>query len=189
MCNPQRVKTHSLRTTVLAPQVPSFPHCDTSLCPSKILAIIPFLLCPPSLKASKNCPCSRSHPSSARPQCALPSKSCTSLNFTWAKTLQESNLPTVLVIIQVGSVSAFTGLHRRVRQAQNEEACQLLQLLLDTSGHFSSLFLFQNASSEVLLPSFCLSQNLSLCPLTKICLATQDNDNFLNQNCSFYLVL
>lgn len=156
-----------MRTTVLVPQVPSFPHCDTSLCPSKTLAIIPFLLCPPSLKASKNCPCSRPHPSSAGPQCALPSKSCTSFNLTWAKTLQGSNFPTVLIIIQVGSVSAFMGHHRRVGQVQNEDACYF-NYFLTLQVNFS-----HSSSSKMLLQrSFCLSQNLSLCPLTKICLAT-----------------
>lgn len=156
-----------MRTTVLVPQVPSFPHCDTSLCPSKTLAIIPFLLCPPSLKASKNCPCSRPHPSSAGPQCALPSKSCTSFNLTWAKTLQGSNFPTVLIIIQVGSVSAFMGHHRRVGQVQNEDACYF--------NYFLTLqvnFPHSSSSKMLLQRSFCLSQNLSLCPLTKICLAT-----------------
>lgn len=146
MCNPQRVEIHSLRTTILAPQVTSFPHCNTSHCPSKILAIIPFLLCPPSLKASKNCPCSRSHPSSTGPQCALLSKSCTSFNLTWARTRQESNFPTVLVIIQVGSVS-----HRSPQKgrASTERRGVLLQPLLDTSGHFSS-------SKMLLQRSFCL---------------------------------
>lgn len=151
MCNPQRVEIHSLRTTVSAPQVTSFPHCNTSLCPSKILAIIPFLLCPPSLMGSKNCPCSRSRPSSTGPQCALLSKFCTSFNLTWARTLQESNFPTVLVIIQVGSVSAFPGHHRRVGQVQNEEACYF--------NHFLTLqVIFPHSSSSKMLlqRSFCL---------------------------------
>lgn len=140
-----------MRTTVLVPQVPSFPHCDTSLCPSKTLAIIPFLLCPPSLKASKNCPCSRPHPSSAGPQCALPSKSFTSFNLTWAKTLQGSNFPTVLIIIQVGSVSAFMGHHRRVGQVQNEDACYF--------NYFLTLqvnFPHSSSSKMLLQRSFCL---------------------------------
>lgn len=47
-------------------------------------------------------------------------------------------------------------------------------LLTDTSSvNFPSSFLLPKCfPSKALLPSLCLSQNLSLCPLTEICLAT-----------------